>query len=117
MKVCLTTRENETWPASTFMDVMSFSRGVDDSEATEPMCDYFLSSHYHMDLPKLISLILGKVRIGGEVIFIDYDWPTISRFIEKDIPLEEINASLQKHTFKSVLSMEEVLQYIPNYIQ
>lgn len=112
MKVCLTSRENNTWAAMNFSDVLSFSRGVDDGEVTELMCDFFLSSHFYKDVPALVSLILQKVRIGGEVVFIDFDWRSLAKAINRGSALKDINGLLQGHSFKSVLAMEELESFL-----
>ena len=112
MKVCLTTRENKTWESVQFSNVSNFNRSVDDGEVTELMCDYFLSSFGYEEIPKIMSLILRKVRVGGEVMFNDYDWKNLSNQIVRGVSLEDVNQVLMGHNFKCVLAMEEIEKLI-----
>lgn len=119
---------------NTYKDIRSFSEGVDNAEATYIACEFFLSTFKFADLPKVLSLVLSKVRIGGRVLISDYDWNSIADQIYRGTSLEDINntlfnsepKSMQKETseqskvtkidpiLKSCLAIEEVEKYIPD---
>lgn len=95
-----------------FPDVVSFSRAVDDGEVRQLKSNNFLSSFVYKDVEKVISLILAKIRVGGEATFVDFDWVSIGTLIHQGVDIDEINKEIGS-PFKCCLSIEKLVSKIP----
>tara|TARA_Y100000385_G_C13083804_1_gene635331 strand:+ start:1363 stop:1728 length:366 start_codon:yes stop_codon:yes gene_type:complete len=72
--------------------VASLSQNVLDTEANEIVCEDFLSQHNFADVPKVLDLILSKLRLNGTIKISENDFGMISRQIfREEVPLEIIN--------------------------
>jgi hypothetical protein len=100
---------------NSYSDVASFSRGVLDSECRTIVCDHYLSSFAYNDIPKLLDLLLKKIRINGELEIIDQDFDMISRQLFMSGTTPEINKMIfsQNPIIKSALSLKLVEDMIP----
>jgi hypothetical protein len=96
-------------------DVSTLARNVLQNEATEIICQDFLSCFNWEDLPKVIELILTKMRKGCKLTILEKDLRLISRQIYKEISSVE---SLNKKIFesgqimKSLFSLEDIISHI-----
>ena len=62
MLVHLTSNNKSLKGYKSFSDILSFSRSVGDNEATSIICENFLCNFNYSDLPKVIALIVKKMR-------------------------------------------------------
>lgn len=98
-------------------EVISLSRSVLQNEATEIVCHDFLCCFNWNDLPKIIDLILSKMRKGCKLTILEKDLRLISRQIYKDLSSAE---ALNKKIFesgqimKSLFSLEDIINHIDN---
>jgi hypothetical protein len=73
-------------------NVASLSQNVLDAEANEIVCEDFLSQHNFADVPRVLELVLSKLRLNGVVTISENDFGMISRQIfREEVPLETIN--------------------------
>jgi hypothetical protein len=98
-----------------YRDAASLSRNVLQNEATEIICQDFLCCFNWKDLPKIIDLILSKMRKGCKLTIIEKDLRLISRQVYKDLYNTEL---LNKKVFefgqivKSLFSLEDIIGHI-----
>jgi len=103
-----------------YEDIPNFAllgQRVLDAEALEIYCDKFLSRFSFSEVPKVLELILKKLRIGGVLRVEENDFQSISRQIfREETPIDVIN----NHVFptsgvmtKCMLSFRSVKDLIP----
>tara|TARA_A100001201_G_scaffold43498_2_gene44280 strand:- start:6367 stop:6789 length:423 start_codon:yes stop_codon:yes gene_type:complete len=99
-----------------FSNVSSFSRGVMDSEATQIICDCFLSTFLRKDVASVLDIILKKMRANCELTIIEPDFYLISKHIfHEDVDIDVINDLVfSQGAMKSMLSMDKIEKMIGN---
>jgi len=93
----------------TISDVLSLSRNVGDSEATDIVCEDFLSSFELQDVSKVLNLIVQKMRIGAKLTICEKDFNLISLIISREsVELSALNAAVfeDKYAIRSMLTLE-----------
>jgi len=114
MRIYLSQSEPEDSSLEHFTNVATFSRGVMDSEATNIICDRFLSSFPYKKVETALGLVLQKMRIGCELTIMEPDFYLISKHIFQDrIEEELINEIVFKSgNLKSILTMETIEKWV-----
>lgn len=106
MLVYLTSSDRNPSGYKTIANVMELSRGVDDSEAREIICEDFLSSFPIGDVPNVLNLIVQKLRLGGRLAICEKDFKLISLAIHREsVDLSAINAAV----FEDGASLQSIL--------
>ena len=110
-----TEEKSHTWVAN----IAIFNGMVEDSEATSIICDHFLSSFQHAELPEVLSRIVSKMRLQSELVLIHPDIEILSqRLHREDINMETLNTILFKSgAIKSVFSMNTIEKLLPPNLQ
>lgn len=112
MLVNLTSTDKKIDNYSNFTDVASFARSVSDAEATRIVCSNFLCSFSQTDLPKVIELILKKMRMGAKLTINEIDFESVD--IEAT-GCDQINSFLHQNSIslKSLLTLQYIESIIP----
>jgi hypothetical protein len=116
MLIYLTATENKLDNYKTYHDIVSFSRDVLDAEATEIICENFLSAFDYNDIHKVLDLILKKMRVNSKLVIIDKDFNIIARQIfREETDIEIVNKSVfsNKNILKSFLTLDIVEALLP----
>lgn len=116
MKVYLSTTNPEDNGFNHFANISAFSKQVMDSEATEIICDKFLSTFKYEEIARLMGIVLSKMRLGCELTIIEPDFCLISKHIfRENADLESINATIfESNTLRSILTIQDVEPLINN---
>lgn len=96
-------------------EVISLARSVLQNEATEIVCHDFLCCFNWNDLPKIIDLILSKMRKCCKLTILEKDLRLISRQIYKDLSsVEALNKKIFEsgQIMKSLFSLEDIISHI-----
>tara|TARA_R100000008_G_C3585569_1_gene171996 strand:+ start:2493 stop:2915 length:423 start_codon:yes stop_codon:yes gene_type:complete len=119
MKIYLSQADQEDKNYRHFQNVAMFVREVLDTEANEIICDGFLSNFSSDELPQVINIICSKVRLNGEVVVKDLDFDLVARRISREeLSVTHINQNiLRSRSFKSLLTLEDVEQFVPEGFQ
>ena len=114
MRVYLSQSEPEDGSPEHFTNIATFSRGVMDSEATNIICDRFLSSFPYDKIETVLGLVLQKMRIGCELTVMEPDLRLISKNVFQDNMEEKlINEIVFKSgNLKSILTMETIEKWV-----
>lgn len=89
-----------------FSNLPSLAKKVLDSEATEIYCKFFLSKYSYEDLPKLVELLVSKIRKGGKIRFFDLDFDMVARqLFREEQPINLINT----HVFRDVKGLNSFI--------
>tara|TARA_A100001201_G_scaffold135193_1_gene123293 strand:- start:217 stop:639 length:423 start_codon:yes stop_codon:yes gene_type:complete len=107
MLVNLTTNKNSLPGYKTFAEVLSFSREVQDNEATSIVCENFLCGFSFDDLPKILNLIVSKMRLKCKLVISEKDFNLISRYIFREV--NDINVINQLVFQDSDLKIRSIL--------
>ena len=81
------------------------------SECTEIVCINLFSSFPLADHPSIMKLLESKMRIGGVLIFEDFDLRTISRrFYRDEISVSFANSAIfgEHANLKSIVDMDSI---------
>jgi hypothetical protein len=117
MLVNLTSTGNELTGYRNFSQISSFVRSVEDSEAQKIYCENFLSSFDYNDVPKVIKIILNKLRLRSTLTIIESDFDLISRqFFREEIDAATVNKIVfqDNKVLKCFLTIESVESTIPS---
>lgn len=98
-----------------YKDAASLSRNVLQNEATEIICQDFLCCFNWKDLPKIIDLILSKMRKGCKLTIIEKDIKLIARQIYREsVSVDALNNKIFEfgQIVKSIFSLEDIINYI-----
>lgn len=120
MKIYLCPVQPEEEKSHTWVSNIAIFNGmVEDGEATSIVCDHFLSSFQHNELPEVLSRIVSKMRLQSELALIHPDIEILSqRLYREDINTETLNAVLFKSgAIKSVFSMNTIDELLPSNLQ
>ena len=118
MLVYLTSSDRSPAGYKTIANVMELSRGVDDSEAREIICEDFLSSFPLSDVPNVLNLIVQKLRMGGKLAITEKDFKLISLGIHREsVDLSMTNAAIfeDNASLKSILTCELVESFLESH--
>jgi len=89
-----------------------------DSEARIMVCDNFVSSFEENEVADAIKKIVSKIRLKGQITFIEADIEVLSRkMFTQEIDLKDLNAIVfanQKR--RCFLTMEKLLESLPSNI-
>ena len=116
MLVYLTATDKELQNYNTYHQITTFSRAVSDNEAREIICENFRSSFDYNDVPKVLSMLLGKLRVGASLTIIDHDIRLISRQVyREEVDINTLNSVVfsDKQIVKSFLTLEAIEDLIP----
>ena len=111
MKVVLSHSKPELQSHSWIQDINTLDTIVDNSEATEIIVDNFLSSFNFDVVGHVVSKIVSKLRISGEVIFYVKDISLICHNVDSmGLEISEINKLFFEDSanMSSVLNIENV---------
>jgi len=100
-----------------FSNLPTLAKKVLDAEATEVYCKYFLSKYSYQDLPKVIDLLVSKVRRGGKIRFFDLDFDMVARQIfREEQPIDLVNSHIFRDTkgLNSLINLETVRTALPS---
>lgn len=118
MKIYLSTEnpKNEFYKWANSLPM--FDGIVLNSEATEIICDHFISSFRFEEIPELLSRIFTKMRLGCELTIIDVDVEMACRSIHvEEINQREVNKILfDNQKRKSIFSMDVIEKYLPENV-
>ena len=96
------------------------NKAILDAEAMEIYSDKFLSRFNFFEVPKVLELLIRKIRRGGTLTICDTDFDLIARTIfRQEASLEAIN----RHIFsdgiiaKSMLNFEFIKDLLPDNFQ
>ena len=98
-----------------YKEASSLSRNVLQNEATEIICQDFLCCFNFKDLPKIIDLILSKMRKGCKLTIIEKDIKLIARQIYREsVSIDVLNNKIFEvgQIIKSIFSLEDIISYI-----
>jgi len=98
-----------------YKEASSLSRNVLQNEATEIICQDFLCCFNFKDLPKIIDLILSKMRKGCKLTIIEKDIKLIARQIYREsASIDVLNNKIFEvgQIIKSIFSLEDIISYI-----
>lgn len=98
-----------------YKDAASLSRNVLQNEATEIVCQDFLCCFNWKDLPKIVDLILSKMRKGCKLTIIEKDIKLIARQIYREsVSVDALNNKIFEfgQIVKSIFSLEDIINYI-----
>ena len=119
MLVHLTSNNESLKGYKSFSDVLSFSRGVGDNEATSIICENFLCNFNYSDLPKVVALIVKKMRLRCELIISEKDFSLISKHIFREsVDIEGLNHAIFSDMgtgIKSILTSETIESLLNPY--
>jgi len=91
-----------------------FNDMVLDCEATDIICENFLSSFNFGELQDLVKIIVSKMRLDSELTIIETDaYLTSKKFYTEEINLAELNSILFKASRKSILNSDHILSVLP----
>jgi len=90
-----------------------------DSEATEILCDDFISSFSNNEIKELLENICKKVRLKGQLIIKEVDANiTARKYYVEEINLEELNSILfDNQKRKSIVDIGLLTRSIPESFQ
>jgi|TARA_R110000744_G_scaffold110231_4_gene207969 hypothetical protein len=114
MRIYLSQSEPEDGSLEHFTNVATFSRDVMDSEATNIVCDRFLSSFPYSQGEAVLGLVMQKMRIGCELIIMEPDFYLISKHIFQDNIDEKLMNEIifKSGNLKSILTMETIAKWV-----
>lgn len=105
---------NYTW----INNLSSLNDSVLQSEATEIVCENFLSSFSVDEQKELLNKITDKLRLNSKLIISEVDCNLITkRFYLEEINLTEVNKILFADKRKSILSVNDILANLPHKLQ
>jgi hypothetical protein len=88
------------------------------SEATEIICEDFLSSFAINEQQELLNKITEKLRLNSKLIISEVDCGLITkRFYLEEINLAELNEKMFSGKRKSILSVHEIIKNLPDKLQ
>ena len=91
-----------------------FNDMVLDCEATDIICENFLSSFNFGELQDLIKIIVSKMRLDSQLTIIEADaYLASKKFYLEEINLAELNNILFKGGRKSILNSDHILSILP----
>jgi hypothetical protein len=94
-----------------------FNDMVLDCEATDIICENFLSSFNFGELQDLVRIIVSKMRLDSELTIIETDaYLASKKFYVEEINLAELNSILFKSAKKSILNSDHILSILPENI-
>jgi len=98
-------------------NVASLSQNVLDTEANEIVCEDFLSQHNFADVPKVLDLVLSKLRLNGTIKISENDFGMISRQIfREEVSLEIINEKVFPPKTGAMVKCMLNLEFIKNML-
>ena len=108
MKIYLSLKDPEDSGFNHFGNIAHFSRGVMENEATEIVCDNFLSSFEYENAPKILEMLKNKMRIGCQLTIIEPDFYLVSKHVfREEKGMKEINdAIFRSGALKCFLTLE-----------
>jgi predicted SAM-dependent methyltransferase len=109
MKVYISTKKPENYEFIHVSNLMWLDNLVLDSEARVIVVDHFFQQFTIKEIPVVMEKILGKLRLGGELLIEETDMDVVSlKYYRGDLSLEEVNNTMftDQSSIKSVFTVE-----------
>jgi predicted SAM-dependent methyltransferase len=109
MKVYISTKKPENDEFIHVSNLMWLDNLVLDSEARVIVVDHFFQQFTIKEIPVVMEKILGKLRLGGELLIEETDMDVVSlKYYRGDLSLEEVNNTMftDQSSIKSVFTVE-----------
>lgn len=118
MKIYLSNNKPNNNTHTWINNLSTLNDTVLNAEATEIICEDFLSSFNIDEQRELINKVVEKLRLNSKLIISEVDCNLISkRFYLEELNLQEINRIMFTNKRKSILSVAEISKNLPDKLE
>lgn len=118
MKIYLSNNKPNNNTHTWINNLSTLNDTVLNAEATEIICEDFLSSFTIDEQRELINKVVEKLRLNSKLIISEVDCNLISkRFYLEELNLQEINRIMFTNKRKSILSVAEISKNLPDKLE